>query len=243
MENVEITVIERGLEMKKYLTLILAVVMVFAMTACGGDKPADPSDESTAAVESVELTQDEFDSLMWQIADQEETLYKEYVPDMWFADAEIFGVDKVGNQGTAYAMLCTDEYVVLKDKAYSMSGSQGEVIIKFEYTDEQPKLIQVDWSADGEDHNTWLEDNFPAEYLKEAQNYKAYDADGHSFLVDGNAKAAEKELGVPVETENSLQIDTDAGTYEIYKVIESGAGDSYKFDTETIETEKLADLK
>lgn len=226
--------------MKKYLTLLLAVLMVFAMTACGGKSAGTGSE----GAETVELTQDEFDSLMWQVADQEgELQYREYMPDMRFADAEIFGVDKEGNNGTAYAMLCTDEYVVLKDKAYSIAGGQGEVIIKFEYTDEAPKLTEVIWSADGEDHDGWLEENFPAEYLKKAKRYQAYDADGNSVLDARIANAAEKELGVPVETENLLQIDLEAGTYEVSKTIESGTGDSYKFDTEVIDSGKLADLK
>ncbi len=221
--------------MKKFITLLLAVLMVFAVTACGG---------SGEGAEASELTQDEFDSLMWQIADQEmELQYQEYMPDMRFADAEIFGIDRDGDQGTAYATLCTEEYVVLKDKAYSIAGGQGEVIIKFEYTDDQPKLTEVIWSADGEDHEGWLEENFPAAYLKKAKSYEAYDADGMSVLGARIAKTAEEELGVPVETEDLLQIDLEAGTYEVSKIIESGEGESYKFDTETIDSGKLSDLK
>ena len=55
---------------------------------------------------------------------------------------------------------------------------------------------------------------------------------------------AEEALGVPVETENLLEIDLDAGTYKITKTIESGdpGSEDYTFDVETVESGNLSDL-
>ena len=230
----------KKITMKSLFAAIIVLIMVFAMTACGGQ--GQSADGNGAGDSAAELSPDQIDSLMWQISDQQEDLlYKEYMPDMWFANAEIFGVDRDGDNGTAYVELCTDEFVVLKDKAYIVSGSQGPAIIKFEYTDEEPKLTEVIWSADGEEQEAWLKENFPADYLKKAKKYNAYGSDGKSFLVAENEEAAEKEMGVPVETENLLSINLDEGTYEIFKTIESGEGEDYKFDTETIEKGNLGD--
>ena len=39
--------------MKKFLALLLALVMVFALAACGGDPATDPSDEPGAILKKV----------------------------------------------------------------------------------------------------------------------------------------------------------------------------------------------
>lgn len=231
---------------KKYLNVLIAAVfsimVIAAMAACGQQEQENSDGEATSNT-GTELTSDEYDALMWQISDQEELQYQEYLPDEWFAKAEVFGVDREGDSGTAYATLSTGEYVVLKDKAYFMSGGQGEVIIKFEYTDEQPKLSEVIWSADGDDHEAWLEENFPPEYLKKAKAYNGYDETGKSILQSEIEEDVETEMKAPVETENLLEIDLEKGTYEIIKTIESGEGEDYTFDTETIDKGKLSDLK
>lgn len=46
-------------------------------------------------------------------------------------------------------------------------------------------------------------------------------------------------MGVPVETENLLMIDTDNETYELIKTIDGNDG---TFDTETLESGNLKDL-
>lgn len=127
----------------------------------------------------------------------------------------------------------------LRDEAYEMSGSAGEVMIKFIYGKDDVTLSEVVWSADGEEHEKWMKENFPAEYLKKAKNYKAYDANGRSVLGSKLKETVEEVLGVPVESENLLMIDTDKGTYEIIKTID---GDDGTFDTETLETGNLKEL-
>ena len=226
---------------KIMIAMLLSMVMVFTVTACGDSEPASEEGDSTAVV----LTADEIDALMWQISDQEiELSYRDYLPDVGFANAEIFGVDKEGVDGTAYAYLNTAEYVALNGIAYDMSGAQGPAIIRFEYTDDAPTLKEVVWAEDGEGQEAWLEENFPEEYLNALKEYEAYDEDGQSVLSKALIPAVEEEMNVTVETENLLTIDTENGTYEIVKTIESGNPEDgdYQFDTETIEKGNLSDL-
>ena len=46
-------------------------------------------------------------------------------------------------------------------------------------------------------------------------------------------------MGVPVETDDLLFVDTEAGTYRIVRPITGADG---SFDTETVETGNLSDL-
>ena len=50
---------------------------------------------------------------------------------------------------------------------------------------------------------------------------------------------AERIMGLPVEQNNLLNIDTDSRTYEIVQTKESGTGADYKFETITIDKGKL----
>ena len=226
--------------MKKLLMIAAMVMLVFALAACG-QQAEDPGSDAQSG--GAELSEEQMDSLMKQVAESDlEQLYSGVLPNCALANAEVFGIDRDKDKGTAYVFLNEAEYVALKDKAYEMSGSAGEVIIRFEYTDEGPKLSEVEWSADGSDHDKWLEENFPEEYLKACKKYDAYDGDGKSVLSKDLAKKVEEVLGVSLETENLLEVDVDKGTYEISKVIETGEGDSYSFNTETIEKGKLSDV-
>lgn len=235
---------------RRYLGLIVCLMMAFVlllgMSACGSqeDEAADGAGEEAAMV-GPELTQEQWDGILWEIGDKELTKdYAEYVPDEGFANAEIFGIDKDGDKGTAYVWLDTREYVVVKDSAYMMSGGAGEAIIKFTYGAEKPALDEVVWSADGGEHDKWLEENFPADYLAKQKEYNAYNEDGTSAMNDLFAQQVEAEMGVPVAADDLLlEINVDNGTYTIDKVSESGEGENYKFDTEEVEKGKLSDLQ
>jgi hypothetical protein len=123
-----------------------------------------------------------------------------------------------------------------------MSGSAGEVIIHFDNSGDEPKLKEVEWSADGEDHDAWMEKNFPADYKKMSDDYDAATDNANGRLFDEVSKKVEESMGVSVETENLLEIDTDKGTYEIVKTIETGEpGVDYKFETETVEEGKIGE--
>ena len=178
--------------------------------------------------------------LMEQVAESEITKsYEEYLPDEALANAEVFGYE----DGEAYVYLNAQEFVILNGKAYEMSGSAGKAIIYYTESEDGIKLENVEWSPDGEDQDTWLEENIPEQYLKEMQSYDAYDENGFLKLNTKMIAKAEENLGVPVERENLLEIDTENGTYTIVKTIESGnpAQDNYSFKTETVEEGKLGE--
>ncbi|MBQ9060655.1 MAG: hypothetical protein IJ128_05895 [Firmicutes bacterium] len=190
------------------------------------------SDSSQAGGSLLEA--DNLNQLMQQVADSEiSKSYEEYLPDQAFANAEVFSDEN----GKAYVYLNTEEFVILNDTAYEMSGGAGEAIIDYTISDDGIKLDTVEWSADGEDHDKWVEDNFSKEALKEWKSYEPYDENGYLKLNTKMIAKAEEELGVPVERENLLEIDTEKGTYEIVKTKESGSpeNDDYSFDTETVE--------
>ena len=191
----------------------------------------------------VELSEDQMDDLYQQAAEKNHELqYSDYMPDTIVGHAEAFSIDRDGDKGTWDVHLVTGEYVALDGKAYEVSGSAGEAILKFDYTDEGPKLTDLIWSADGGDHDNWVKENFTKEALKNLEIFNK-DDEGRDLLMDILDKKAEDALGVPAEKENLLEIDDNAGTYEIWKPIESGEGDDYTFETETVKKGKLEDLK
>ncbi|MBR3377701.1 MAG: hypothetical protein IKG44_08495 [Mogibacterium sp.] len=222
--------------------VLMTLVLIITMTAC--EKKEQSTEEVNGAENpSAELSQNDLDALLQQVADNEvQKDYEKYMPDKAFANAEVFGIDRDGDSGKAYVYLNYSEYVALKGKAYEMSGGSGEAIIKFNYSESGPELNEVEWSADGDLHDGWLKDNFPAEYLKKAKAFEAYDEKGRNVLTMMLQDTVEKAMGVPVEQNDLLSIDTDKETYEIVKVIESGEGENYKFDTETLEKGNLSDL-
>ena len=222
--------------------VLMTLVLIITMAACEG-KEQSTGEVNGAENPSAELSQDDLDALLQQVADNEvQKDYEKYMPDKAFANAEVFGIDRDGDSGKAYVYLNYSEYVALKGKAYEMSGGSGEAIIKFNYSESGPVLNEVEWSADGDLHDGWLKDNFPAEYLKKDKAFEAYDEKGRNVLAMMLQDTVEKAMGVPVEQNDLLSIDTDKETYEIVKVIESGEGENYKFDTETLEKGNLSDL-
>lgn len=224
------------------IIVLMALMLTITMAACEKKEQSTGGDNGTEPL-SAELTQDDMDALMQQVADNEvQKYYEKYMPDKAFANAEVFGIDRDGNSGKAYVYLNYSEYVALKGKAYEMAGGSGEAIIKFDYSENGPVLKEVEWSADGDLHDGWLKDNFPAEYLKKDKAYEAYDGEGRNVLALQMQDTVENAMGVPIEQNDLLNIDTEKGTYEIVKVIESGEGDNYKFDTETLEKGNLSDL-
>ena len=222
--------------------VLMTLVLIITMTAC--EKKEQSTEEVNGAENpSAELSQNDLDALLQQVADNEvQKDYEKYMPDKAFANAEVFGIDRDGDSGKAYVYLNYSEYVALKGKAYEMSGGSGEAIIKFNYSESGPELNEVEWSADGDLHDGWLKENFPAEYLKKDKAFEAYDEKGRNVLAMMLQDTVEKAMGVPVEQNDLLSIDTDKETYEIVKVIESGEGENYKFDTETLEKGNLSDL-
>ena len=215
---------------KKAILILLPIGMLALMSACATDGKTD----------SVELSTAQRESLMRQVADSDVAdSYSTYLRDEAFATAEVFGVDRDGDLGTAYVYLYEGEFVELKGKAYEMSGSAGEVILRFRFEGDDVTLTEVQWSADGGEHEPWLNRNFPAAYLQRAKSYAAHDENGKSILGEQLKKTVEEAMGVPVETDDLLFVDTEAGTYRIVRPITGADG---SFDTETVETGNLSDL-
>lgn len=225
-----------SIHLKKSLVLIVTFLLITALCSCSEENQKSEAELTNSA----ELSDDEFESLMEQVAKSDvETSYTDYLRDEAFAIAEVFGVDRDGDQGTAYVYLNEGDYVVLDNKAYSMSGSAGEVILKYNYTDDDVILSEVVWGDQGELKEGWIKENFPAEYFKKAKEYNPYGADGKSILEEKLREKVEETLGVPVESDSFLEIDTDKGTYEIW-VVTNDYGAT--FDTQTIAKGKLKDL-
>jgi len=231
------------------VAMMMAAVMAFCMTACGSktEEKAEPKEEPAAEEQEStgpELSGEQLDALAQQVADKVIELgYTEVMPDEAYAVLQILDIERNGDDGKAYVYIGASEYVVLKEKAYGMAGSFGEAIVTFTYGD-KPTLKDVEWSADGGDHDPWIKDNFTEKAQKADEELLKQTEEGKSPLVDDvNALAAEK-LGVPVDTENLLEVDPEKGTYKISKVIESGSPEKgdYQFSTEVTEEGELSDV-
>ena len=241
--------------MRKWMSiaaLMLIAVMVFSLAACGNkaeEKPAEEPAQEEEIPEEIasgpELSEDQMDDLYDQAAEMSlKRQYSDYMPDEIYGHAEAFNISRDGDKGTWDVYLVTGEYVVIDGKTYLASGSNGEAILKFDYTADGPKLTEVIWGDDGEGHNDWVKENFSKDGL---ENWDLFLKDEKSVdeLNEILDQKASDGLGAPVDTENDLMIDDNEGTYEIYKTIESGdpADDTYKFETETVKKGKLSDLK
>ena len=140
---------------RRMIITLASIILILSITACAKNEQKSGENETADAV-ATELSDAEMASLMKQVAESDVSRsYGEYLKDEAFADAEIFGVDRDGDQGTAYAYLYDGEYVVFKDKAYEMSGSAGEVIIKFTYREDDSTAnvvyskLTADYTLDG----------------------------------------------------------------------------------------------
>ena len=237
---------------KKLMTaavLMMALVMALAVTACkkAEEKPAEPASEPAAEEQEStgpELSGEQLDDLAQQVADKVVELgYTEVMPDEAYAVLQILDIERNGDDGKAYVYLGASEYVVLKEKAYGMSGSFGEAIVTFTYGD-KPTLKDVEWSADGEKHDEWIKENFTEKAQKGDEELLKQTEEGKSPLVDDVNALAEEKLGVPLDTENLLEVDPEKGTYKISEVIESGSPENgdYQFDTKVVEEGELSDV-
>ena len=205
--------------------------------SAAGVKEASMKDDGFSE-DNILLKGSNLSDLMEQVAESEVVKsYESYLPDKAFANCELFGCE----DGKAYVFLNTEEFVILNDKAYEMSGGCGEAIIHYKEIKDGVKLEKVEWSADGEDHDEWIEANFPEKFLKKQQSYDAHDENGFLKLNTKMIVKAEEKLGVPVERENLLVIDPDNGTYKIVKTTESGTPEenNYTFEQKTVEEGKL----
>ncbi len=220
--------------------LFLLVLLLLAITGCdsSGQTETSPSYRPISWMKSSE------DILMRQVAERElERRYKRYLPDELVAAAKVYGIDWDGEQGTAYASILACEYVSLKGKAYVMASTSGEAILHFNYDGQYPKLTELEWSANGGEHNKWLEDNFPEEYLEDYKNFQQQNQTGEDEIERKIREEVKELLDAPIETEDLLEIDLDEEIYEIVRIYE-GYNDKgeYQFNFETIDKGSLKEL-
>lgn len=227
-------------KLKTAAAALIAAALIFTLAACANNGKTAAEEESSVITASG-LSAEQTDSLMKQVAGSDVAgVYGEYLTNEAFAAAEIFGIDRNGDDAAAYVYLYEGGYAVFKDKAYNISGSAGTAIIKFTFNNDDVTLSEVVWSADGELQDDWMKENFPAKYLKKAESYNAYDENDDNVLAARLEKTVEEQLGVPVAHDELLTIDTDNGTYELVRTID---GENGAFDTETIETGDLAGIQ
>lgn len=222
------------------IILLLPVLALLAMTACS----SSGQKKSASSYQPISWTQSAEDILMRQVAEHElERGYSRYLPDELVAAADIYGIDWEGEQGTAYASIQAGEFVALKGKAYAMSYEAGEVIIRFQFDGQYPKLEELEWSRDGEEHEKWMEDNYPEEYLEDYRESQKADQNGEDETDQKISETVKELMGVPVESEDLLEIDLDKESYEIIRIIEGyDENGEYQFDFTTIDKGKLNEL-
>ena len=218
----------------------LLVLTVLTITACSNSG----QQKSKQSQQPISWTQSSEDNLMRQVAEHElERGYSRYLPDELIAAANIYGLDWEGNQGTAYASIMACEFVTMKGKAYMMSSTSGEAIIRFNFDGQYPKLEKLEWSRDGMEHDKWLEENFPAEYLKKYKDTLKQKQPGEDAIERKIRKMVKESMDAPIELEDLLEIDQEKGTYEIIRIIEGyDENGEYNFDFDTIEKGSLKDL-
>lgn len=224
------------------MPILLICATLVQLSACslpfGGGKNDSSHFDATCM---SGLSQSDSQALMKQVAKKEgQTLYAKYgLPDRNFAVAEVFGFRKSGKRGTAYVYLNVGEFVALKGNAYSMSGYASEAIIRFDYGDQGPKLSDVELASDGDLHDVWIKKNFPRACRVKRDVFASVFS---SRLQARLSKEAEKQMGLPVELKNLLNIDEKKGTYEIVKMVnDPKARGGSRFVT--IDEGKLSDLK
>lgn len=226
--------------------VLISVVLIVVTAGCTGQNRNNRRRNHPG--ENANLSPSDLRTLMKQVAKNEtEIRYAGYVPDKAFADAKVFGIDRDGGKGAAYVYLEVAKYAAVKGKAYHLSGASGEAIIRFRYTAGGPKLTKVEWSADGDLHDRWIKEHFPEACQRKRDIFiiftLLFKSRGMGGLEENIRKEVQKDMGIPVETENLLNIDTDKGTYEIVRTIERGTpGKDYQFHSEIVEKGKLSDL-
>ena len=232
--------IKTSVFLRQGLTVLISITLILAMTACDVTQNNDDVKPQTSDSVRLELSQSEMEQLMQQVAEKDvETDYTEYVPDEAFANAEIFGIDRDGDNATAYAYLFTADYVTFKGKAYQQSAALGTALIRFRYGNNGIELKKIKWNLGGELYQTWLDENFPVEYAEESKKYYGEtDENGVNKhvaeLKRGLIRQVEDKMGVPVETENVLDIEDD-GKYSLWRE----KAETPVFDTEVLEKGRL----
>jgi len=120
-----------------------------------------------------------------------------------------------------------------------------DAILKYDFDGDDIILTDIEWSPDGEEYDDWLKERFPEECLEKQRTYQYCDEKGHDLLAIGLEDQIRDVMGVPVDRENTLEIDTAKGTYSIYRNFETvidEESDEVQIGSETLEEGRLADV-
>ena len=104
-------------KLRSAIVVLTVIALITALSACA-EKERGSDEAENPQTMAAELSDAEMDSLMKQVAESEiDKECEEYLRDEVFANAEVFGIERDGNKGTAFVFLNEEEFVVLKDKA------------------------------------------------------------------------------------------------------------------------------
>ena len=177
--------------MKKYLALLLALMMVFALCACGGDEPAPSAEpQPTEAVEKdySKMTLDELKAELTTVEAGKLTVATS--PD--FAPYEFYAIDE--NEEPVLAGFDMDIAKLIADKL----GLELEVIpMDFDGTISELGAKKVDISLAGYSPDPDREDlmNFSEIYYKGGQSFWATKATASKFTDLASANNPDYVIG------------------------------------------------
>ena len=183
--------------MKKILSLLLVFVMVFALTACGGDEPAavDPNAKSEGVMTYAEYAAAELDS---------EVVIEAFVQakQSWWEDkATVYAQDGEGGY-FMYDMACSEaDYALLTEGTkIKVTGYKGEWAGEVEIMDGTFEIVEGDtWVAEATDVTELLGTDALADHMNKFVAFKgmtvepSVDADGNevAFLYNWDGSGSE----------------------------------------------------
>lgn len=151
----------------------------------------------------------ELDSLGWGEA--------EFKNSAVISSMKIFGISGMGKHKTVYGYLYDGLYVEVQEKGYDVSGSLAEFMVDIEVDGDEVSIIKK--YGDNVSTASTLEE-MPLRYRCKWQIYVGLELDQQ--LLNKANRRVKKTLGVPADTVNTLSIDDENGTYEIYDIKQDG---------------------
>lgn len=214
--------------MKKRISLLLLIysVLLFILSACNMNTN-----------EEIRLTEEQVDELMIQYVENMEYSCAEYLPSIWIASSQIFGIEYASeNIAYIYAYVLDEEYVNFKDKAYVQSSGCGPVKIKVELQGDNIKYLGKEKPEDGEAYQDKLKEMFPKKYYSMCEKYNPYEENGELKLKVHQKEQIKEMWGIDISEEYSLHIEED-GRFELVQINCGGMQGELSF--EVIESGRL----
>lgn len=198
--------------MKKRISFLCMLCSVlFLLSAC-----------NMSTNEEIRLTEEQVEDLMTQYVENMEYSCARYLPSIWIASSEIFGVEyESENIAHIYAYVLDEEYVNFKNKAYVQSSGYGPVKMQVEFRGDNIKYIGEESPEDGEAYQDKLKELFPTKYYLMCKRYNPYEENGEPKLKEHQKEQIKKQWGIDVSEEYILHIEED-GRFELVQINEGG---------------------